>query len=127
MRELDTAIESKQQEVATLRKAASELPQAEADLTALLRVKQLLTGSSVTTTDTTMTSTHGGATPSIADATDMVLTGVPELHADDILKRLQQQFGIKTTKQTVVGTILRYMEQGKRFRKTGPNKFAKAV
>lgn len=123
MRKLDSAIENKQKLVDRLRKAASELSQAETDLAALQRAKHILNGKPETMAAVAGITT---STLSVADAVTTVLSSGAELHIDDIVKRIQA-LGKKTSKAVVTGIILRCVKQGKRFKRTKPNTFAKAV
>ncbi len=118
---LDAAIAAKQREFERLKKAVAELPRIESDLAALIRTRQILNGGSPATAKQSETRT---GPLSVADATERVLRDATELHANEITKLVHEKFGIKTTKAVVVGTVLRYAKDGRRFKRTGPNIFA---
>ncbi len=125
MSDLDTAIAEKQLLVESLRKAVSALPVAESDLATLLRAKEILSGTNVTgVIVNTVTKPEGVVRPTVATGVEAILSGVLELHASEIVSQLEQRFGIKASKQVVVGTILRYANNGRRFKRTKPNTFA---
>jgi len=102
MLELDQAIAAKQKQVAKLKAAAAELARAEADLEALLRTKELLAGKTktqstqvvpgdVTVQMPALTVYTGQRKTSIVDAVEELLRDVPEMHADEIVKRLRER------------------------------------
>ncbi|MGI8655585.1 MAG: hypothetical protein ACR2LC_10225 [Pyrinomonadaceae bacterium] len=113
MKQLDVAIERKQANIQRLR---AELTQEEADLKSMLRTRELVTG--------------GNATPapsarlSIPDNIENILRVAGALHVDQILERLHE-LGFETVnKQTVTSALTRYHNRGKRFIRTGKNKYA---
>ena len=118
---LDAAIAAKEQELDRLKKAVSELPGIESDLAALIRARQILNGGSPATA--TQSETRTGRL-SVADATERILRDATELHANEITAQLHEKFGIETSKAVVVGTILRYAKEERRFKRTRPNTFA---
>ena len=118
---LNSAIDATRKHLDELKKAAAELPGVESDLAALIRTRQILNGDSTATA--TQSETQTGSL-SIADASERILGEVRDLHADEITKRVQEKFGIETSKAVVVGTILRYAKDGRRFKRTQPNTFA---
>ena len=125
MSDLDTAIAKKQLLVESLRKAVSDLPVAKSDLATLLRAKEILSGANgASVTSNAGMKPEGVARQTIANGVETILSEVQELHANEVLRQLEQRFGIKTSKQVVVGTILRYANNGRKFRRTKPNTFA---
>ena len=123
--DLDTAIAEKEILAERLRKAAADLPIVESDLATLLRAKEILSGANGASVTANVGIKPGGvARRTIANSIEAILSEVRELHANEVLRQLEQRFGIKTSKQVVVGTILRYANNGRKFRRTKPNTFA---
>jgi hypothetical protein len=118
MRELEEAITRKRSEVERLRASVAMLPQAEADLTALLRAQQILAGGEAPRLETPPAADKG---TTLADKIATVLPHEGGMHVHQIIERLAQR-GSVVSKGNVVNTILR--NAGKRFTRTGPNTFA---
>ena len=113
MRKLDAAIEQKRANILRLR---AELAQEEADLKSMLRTRELVSDGNAPPTPP--------ARMSIPDAIESVLRVIGEGHVDLILERLHE-LGFETVnKQTVTSALTRYHNRGKRFIRTGKNKYA---
>jgi len=53
-----------------------------------------------------------------------VLKGVRiPLHIEDLLKRIQDSFGIQVDRESLVSSLVKKIRQGKRFVRTAPNTF----
>ncbi|HEX7315880.1 MAG TPA: hypothetical protein VF297_18330 [Pyrinomonadaceae bacterium] len=116
MLEIDLLISEKEKRAQELRAALASV---ELDLQALRRTRALMRGES----DTDEAAKHSRGRASIADLAEAMLHDVAELHADEILQRLREA-GVETTKQAITATLSRYHAKGRRFKRTGANKFA---
>ena len=123
--DLDAAIAEKERLAERLRKAAADLPIVESDLATLLRAKEILSGANGASVSANVGIKPGGvARRTIANGVETILSEFLELHVSEIVHQLEKQFRIKSSKQVVVGTILRYANKGRRFKRTKPNTFA---
>lgn len=124
MKDIDNILQEKREEVVRLRRLVK---QAEEDLRILGRAYELMGGTIEKIIKKTLPFATNLAQESIsnADAVEIILRdyGRP-LHLNDIYKEIKNRYGKNTTKQSVVATIIRYMKQGKRFKRTDPNVFA---
>jgi hypothetical protein len=59
----------------------------------------------------------------LADLLESILQGGPQ-HVDQLVELTKLNFGRLAAKQTISGCLIRYANQGKRFRRVGKNKFA---
>ena len=129
MLDLEKAITNKQKEVERLREVVKRLSQYEDDLRALQRAKAILAGKTGSAArEHPVPARHNGRrTSPLADNIDKVLADSGgALHAAEIQRRLATK-GVSTSKAVVVNTILRYVNDGKRYRRTAPNTFAQVA
>ncbi|MGI8545148.1 MAG: hypothetical protein ACR2MD_16950 [Aridibacter sp.] len=61
--------------------------------------------------------------PSMADLIEEVLLKNGELHIDVVLKIIAEDYNRKIKKNSAVATLVRYVQQGERFIRTGRNVF----
>ena len=114
--EIDVIIAEKER---LAQKQRAELASTEADLRALYRTRALMRGES----DSEAAAMMSKGRASIPDLVEAMLRTAGELHADEITRRLKE-LGHDVKKQTVTASLVRYTSKGKRFRRTGANKFA---
>jgi hypothetical protein len=113
--EIEAEISDREKEAQRLRDA---LARVEDDLRVLYRAREILTGQ----TDTRVAarrSSKGRA--SIPNLVEQVLREYGEMHADEIADKLRSY---SISKQSITSAVSRYIDKGKRFRRTGKNKFA---
>lgn len=125
---IDSKIAETKRELERLRRAAELLPTVEANLTALLRSRALLSGEepeeglSAPDDRKRIRSALPGSIGALA--TDALREAGKPLHVDEILSRLRGK-GSKAAKHTVVGALARYTKIG-RLRRTAPSTYALA-
>ncbi len=121
---LDQKIAETEKELEKLRHAAELLPKVDTNLLALKRTRALLLGSDPDELGPKENGSSGihSQSGSIGSVALEVLREIGPLHVDDLLPRLESR-GIKTNKNTLAGTLVRYKKMGK-VKRTKPNTFA---
>ena len=126
MLDIKQALRDKREEVARLRRLLSDLRKAEEELDILEKAYQLLGGETNENSDRTLSLDIGKNQNNItiADASERVLDihGGP-MNVKDIHSQIREQYGINTTRATVMSGISRDMKIRKRFVKTMPGTF----
>lgn len=115
MSEIDLLISEKERRAQELRAALASV---EADLKALYRTRAMIKGE----TDSDAAA-RKSSRASLPDLIEQLLRQSGELHASEIVQRLAAA-GLKTNKQSVTASIVRYIAEGRRFKRVGPNRFA---
>ena len=125
---IDTKIAETRREQERLRRAAELLPTVEANLTALLRSRAILSGEEPEETEAISSLGQHRSTArsgSIgAMAVEILREAGKPLHVNDLAARLRAK-GSKAAKHTVVGSLARYTKIG-RLRRTAPSTYALA-